>query len=65
MKKSTISLPWVLQGAVLRFILGEDAAIAGKFLADVGHFLAQDSVLLLQEGCPDSDLVLLQAAGIP
>lgn len=53
------------QRPVLGLVLGEDVLGAPELFPQVGHFLPQSRVLLLQEAGPDGDLVFLEASGIP
>lgn len=46
---------------VLGLILGHDGLALAHLLAQLGHLRPQGRVLLLQEGRPDGDLILLQA----
>lgn len=52
------------QRAVLGLVFGEDVLGAPELFPQGGHFLPQSRVLLLQEGGPDGDLVLLEPAGV-
>lgn len=54
-----------LQGPVLGLVLGHDGLALAHLLAQLRHLRPQGCVLLLQEGRPDGDLVLLQAPGVP
>ena len=53
------------QGPVLGLILWHDGLALAHLLAQLRHLRPQGRVLLLQEGRPDGDLVLLQAPGVP
>lgn len=53
------------QRAVSRLVFGQNVLTAAEFLAQVGHFLSERLVLLLQESRADRDLVLLQPASVP
>lgn len=45
-------------------VLGQYVLAFAQLLPQVSHLLAQGRVLLLQEGRPDCDLVLLQPPGV-
>lgn len=49
---------------MLRLVFGKDVLGAAELFPQGGHFLSQSRVLLLQEGGPDGDLVLLEPASI-
>lgn len=53
-----------LHGSVFGLVASHDVLAAPVVFAELGHFLAQCHVLLLQEGGPHGDLVLLQPAGV-
>lgn len=61
----TCVCPAPSQRPMLGLVLGEDILGASELFPQVGHFLPQSRVLLLQEAGPDGDLVFLEASGVP
>lgn len=49
---------------MLRLVAGQHGAVVGQLLAHGHHLLAQQGILLLQEGRPHRDLVFLEPPGI-
>lgn len=59
-----VCFPHPLQWSVFVFISAQNVLVAAAFLPQLGHLRPQRRVLTLQERSSDSDLVLLQPAGI-
>lgn len=68
---SKVGVGWVWwwlggsQGPVSRFVFSHNVFAAAQLLPQVGYLRAESGVLLLQEGGPDGDLVLLQPPSVP
>ena len=45
-------------------VFGHDVPAATHFLPELGHFLSEGGVLLLQEAGADGNLILLEAARV-
>lgn len=61
---SHVCFPRPLQWSVFVFISPHNVLVAAAFLPQLGHLRPQRRVLTLQERSSDSDLVLLQPAGV-